>query len=91
MPTLRGKQVPDALRKRGIRWINPDIFRLNFEHEHSLYEKGLRDGYVAAKGESPSEELLSKIREDAFEKHCHRSGFSVQELASLTGRGRVKQ
>jgi hypothetical protein len=86
MATLRGKQVPEALRKRGIRWINPDVFRLNFQHEHSLYEKGFRNGYIAATGKDPSPELLTRMRESAFETHCHRSGFSVDELDSLTGK-----
>ena len=80
---LRGKQVPEFLRKRGIRWIMSKGVRLNFEHEHKLREQGFCAGFTAAKSGKNLNEALIAYKEPAFEAHCRRLGFTSSELNSL--------
>ena len=80
---LRGKQVPEHLRKRGIRWIMPKGVRLNFEHEQGLMEQGFRAGFAAAQGCKSLSEALALYRGPAFEAHCRRLGFTSKELDEL--------
>lgn len=80
-PDILGrKQVPEHLRRRGIRWINPGVVRNNFQHEHAQWESGFRAGYLAATGKEAPASASREFRIAAFERYCMSLGFSSREL-----------
>ena len=80
---LRGEQVPEFLRQRGIRWIMPKGVRLNFEREQKLRDEGFVAGFSAARSGRDLAESLAAYRSPQFEKHCRKLGFTAAELESI--------
>ena len=83
MPKLIGNKVPEFLRKRGIRWIDPQGVRRNFEFEQAKKEQAFAAGFVAGQKGGSLSDALAAYGKSALEMHCRSLGFTADELRSL--------
>jgi hypothetical protein len=83
MPKLTGDKVPEFLRKRGIRWIDPEGVRRNFEVEQAKKERVFAAGFSAGQRGGTLSDALAAYRNSSLESHCRGLGFTADELRSL--------